>query len=77
MKYRELDKKARELHNKYKSMQIFLKDHNLPCDKTIDLNHYEKGLYSRYLFYQGLKKAISESNEGGDDMACGKGKKKK
>lgn len=75
MKYRELDEKARELHLKYKSMQIFLKDHNLPCDKTISLNNYEKELYNKYLFYNNLKKAVSR--QGGDDMACGKGKKKK
>lgn len=62
MNYRELDKKARELHTKYKSLQTFLKDQNLVNDKekTLKLNEYEKKTYNQFLFYNGMKKALSK-----------------
>lgn len=44
MNYRELDKKSKELHLKYKSLQTFLKDAHVCNDKekTLELNEYEK-----------------------------------
>lgn len=68
MNYRELDKKARELHMKYKSLQIFLKDAHVCKDKekTIQLNEYEKKTYNQFLFYNGMKKAVSMQQKGGD-----------
>lgn len=68
MNYRQMDKKARELHTKYKSLQIFLKDPDICKDKekTLKLNEYEKHLYNQYLFYNGMKKAISMQQKGGE-----------
>lgn len=68
MNYRKLDKKARELHKKYKSLQIFLKDQNVANfkEKTLKLNEYEKKLYHQFLFYNGMKKAISMQQKGGE-----------
>ena len=44
MNYRELDRRSRELHDKYKNLQIFLKDAHVCKDKekTLQLNEYEK-----------------------------------
>lgn len=77
MNYRKFDKKARELHTKYKALQCILKDGNVDHNVSYKLNEYEKELYNKYLFYNGMKKAISVSNKEGEVMACGKGKKKK
>lgn len=68
MNYRELDKKSKELHLKYKSLQIFLKDQNVANfkEKTLKLNEYEKKLYHQFLFYNGMKKALSKITKGGD-----------
>ena len=63
MKYNKLDKKAKDLHRKYKELQVFLKDKNIPSDKSFELMEYEKKLYNQYLFYNGLKKSI-QSKEG-------------
>ena len=68
MNYRELDKKSKELHEKYKSLQIFLKDAHVSKDKekTMQLNEYEKKNYNQFLFYNGMKKALSKITKGGD-----------
>lgn len=68
MNYKELDKKSKELHLKYKSLQTFLKDAHVCKDKekTLKLNEYEKKLYHQFLFYNGMKKAVSMQNKGGD-----------
>lgn len=68
MHYRQTDKKARELHTKYKSLQTFLKDAHVCKDKekTLELNEYEKKTYNQFLFYNGMKKALSKINKGGD-----------
>lgn len=68
MNYRELDKRSKELHEKYKSLQIFLKDVHVSKDKekTLQLNEYEKKTYNQFLFYNGMKKALSKITKGGD-----------
>lgn len=68
MNYRELDKRSKELHEKYKSLQIFLKDAHVSKDKekTLQLNEYEKKTYNQFLFYNGMKKALSKITKGGD-----------
>lgn len=68
MNYRELDKRSKELHLKYKSLQTFLKDARLYKDKekTLKLNEYEKKTYNQFLFYNGMKKALSKITKGGD-----------
>ena len=68
MNYRQMDKKARELHTKYKSLQILLKDPDICKDKekTLKLNDYEKHLYNQYLFYSGMKRAVSMQQKGGE-----------
>lgn len=68
MNYKELDKKSKELHLKYKSLQTFLKDAHVCKDKekTMQLNEYEKKTYNQFLFYNGMKKALSKISRGGD-----------
>ena len=68
MNYREIDKKSKELHLKYKSLQTFLKDAHVCKDKekTMQLNEYEKKTYNQFLFYNGMKKALSKITKGGD-----------
>ncbi len=68
MDYKELDKKSKELHLKYKSLQTFLKDAHVCKDKekTMQLNEYEKKTYNQFLFYNGMKKALSKITKGGD-----------
>ena len=66
MNYRQMDKKARELHEKYKALQVLLKDKQVNQDVSYKLNEYEKKLYNQYLFYNGIKKAISMTNKGGE-----------
>jgi len=68
MNYRELDKRSKELHEKYKSLQIFLKDAHVSKDKekTLQLNEYEKKTYNQFLFYNGMKKALSKISKGGE-----------
>ena len=66
MNYRQMDKKARDLHEKYKALQVLLKDKQVNQDVSYKLNEYEKKLYNQYLFYNGMKKAISMTNKGGE-----------
>ena len=66
MNYREMDKKARELHTKYKALQCILKDGNVDHNVSYKLNDYEKKLYNQYLFYSGMKKALSMQQKGGE-----------
>lgn len=68
MNYRDLDRRSKELHDKYKSLQIFLKDAHVCKDKekTLQLNEYEKKMYNQFLFYNGMKKALSKLNKDGD-----------
>ena len=68
MNYRELDKRSKELHLKYKSLQTFLKDAHVCKDKekTLQLNEYEKKTYNQFLFYNGMKKALSKISKGGE-----------
>lgn len=66
MNYRQMDKRARELHTKYKALQCVLKDGNVNHEVSYKLNEYEKKLYNQYLFYNGMKKAISMSKKAGD-----------
>ena len=66
MNYSQMDKKARELHTKYKALQVLLKDKQVNQDTSYKLNEYEKKLYNQYLFYNGMKKAISMQQKGGE-----------
>lgn len=68
MNYRELDRRSKELHDKYKSLQTFLKDAHVCKDKekTMQLNEYEKKTYNQFLFYNGMKKALSKMTKGSD-----------
>ena len=60
MKYRDLDKKTRELKIKYKSLQDILKNDNIKSDISMKLCEYEKETFKKYLFYNNLKKEISK-----------------
>lgn len=66
MNYREMDKKARELHAKYKALQCVLKDGNVHHSISYKLNDEGKKLYNKYLFYNGMKKAVSMIKKDGD-----------
>ena len=72
MKYIELDKKVRELEFKWRALQCIAKDHTVDGAKSMELNKLEDNVYKKYLFYKQFKKVFAE--QGGDNMACGKGK---
>ena len=42
MNYRQVDKKARELHTRYKALQCVLKDGNVDHNVSYKLNEEEK-----------------------------------
>lgn len=58
MKYIELDRKARELQNKYKSLQIINKAGFIKPSVSFRNNNDELKLYKQFLFIQGLKKEL-------------------
>ena len=66
MNYRQVDKKARELHTRYKALQCVLKDGNVNHNISYKLNEEEKKIFNQYLFYNGMKKAISMQQKGGE-----------
>lgn len=66
MNYRQVDKKARELHTKYKLLQGVLKDNRVDHNISYKLNEEEKKIFNQYLFYNGMKKAISMQQKGGE-----------
>lgn len=55
MKYIELDRKARELQKKYKSIQIINKAGFIKPSVSFRNNKDEVKLYKQFLFIQGLK----------------------
>lgn len=66
MNYRQIDKKARELHTRYKTLQCVLKDNKVDHNISYKLNEEEKKIFNQYLFYNGMKKVISMQQKGGE-----------
>lgn len=64
MKYIELDRKARELQKKYKSIQIINKSGFIKPSVSFKNNKDELKLYKQFLFIQGLKRELFK--KGGD-----------
>ena len=64
MKYIELDRKARELQKKYKSIQIINKSGFIKPSVSFRNNKDELKLYKQFLFIQGFKRELFK--KGGD-----------
>lgn len=63
MKLIELDRKAKDLQFRYKSIQVINKAKCIKPEVSFRNNRDETKLYKKYLFYIGLRNAIKKSGD--------------